>query len=60
AKDLKDTAIIHIGRAQPSDSTFSRVLHLIKDPTIHRLVRQRAATAENKTLTVPAAMGEAG
>jgi putative ATP-binding cassette transporter len=42
-KSLKDTAVIHIGRAQGRDSIFSRVLHLVKDPTLHRLVRQRAA-----------------
>jgi putative ATP-binding cassette transporter len=60
AKELTDTAVIYIGRAQTSDSTFSRVLHLIKDPTIHRLVRQRAASSENKTPAAPAALGGAG
>jgi putative ATP-binding cassette transporter len=56
AKDLKDTAVIHIGRAQGRDSMFSRVLHLIKDPTIHRLVRQRAASSRAETRAQQAAM----
>jgi putative ATP-binding cassette transporter len=50
AKDLKATGIIHIGRARTNDATFSRVLHLIKDPTIRRLARQEeAATTRVKT-----------
>jgi putative ATP-binding cassette transporter len=49
AKDLKDTAVIHIGRMQGRDSMFARVLHLIKDPTIHRLVRQKAAGMRAQT-----------
>jgi putative ATP-binding cassette transporter len=56
AKDLKDTAVIHIGRVQGRDSMFSRVLHLIKDPTIHRLVRQRAASSRAETRAQQAAM----
>jgi len=42
SKDLQDTAVIHIGRIDGSDPMFTRVLHLIKDPTIRRLVRQKA------------------
>jgi putative ATP-binding cassette transporter len=41
--DLKHTAVIYIGRPGTSDSLFSRVLHLIKDPTIHRLARLKIA-----------------
>ena len=43
AKDLKDAAIIHIGRGGAADPTFTRVLHLIKDPEIRRLVRPKPA-----------------
>jgi putative ATP-binding cassette transporter len=43
SKDLKDTAVIHIGRTDGSDPVFARVLHLIKDPTTRRLVRQKAS-----------------
>jgi putative ATP-binding cassette transporter len=37
AKDLQHTGIIHIGRADAHDHVFSRVLHLVKDPTLRRL-----------------------
>ncbi len=37
AKDLVGTGIIHIGRADAHDHLFSRVLHLVKDPTLRRL-----------------------
>jgi len=37
AEDLPHTGVIHIGRAAPADQVFSRVLHLIKDPTLRRL-----------------------
>jgi putative ATP-binding cassette transporter len=43
AKDLKDAAIIHIGRGSAAGPTFTRVLHLIKDPKSRRLVRQKPA-----------------
>jgi vitamin B12/bleomycin/antimicrobial peptide transport system ATP-binding/permease protein len=36
-KDLPHTAVIHIGRADAHDQLFSRVLHLVKDPTLRRL-----------------------
>jgi putative ATP-binding cassette transporter len=36
-KDLAHTGVIHIGRADARDHLFSRVLHLIKDPTLRRL-----------------------
>jgi vitamin B12/bleomycin/antimicrobial peptide transport system ATP-binding/permease protein len=32
-KDLPHTGVIHIGRADAHDHLFSRVLHLVKDPT---------------------------
>jgi putative ATP-binding cassette transporter len=37
AKDLQRTGVIHLGRAAPDDALFSRVLHLVKDPTLRRL-----------------------
>jgi putative ATP-binding cassette transporter len=43
SKDLKDAAIIHIGRGSAAGPTFTRVLHLIKDPKSRRLVRQQPA-----------------
>ena len=38
-KELLHTGVIHIGRADAHDHLFSRVLHLVKDPTLHRLER---------------------
>lgn len=31
-RDLKDTGIIHVGKAEAHDHIFKRVLHLVKDP----------------------------
>jgi putative ATP-binding cassette transporter len=35
--DLPNIGVIHIGRANAHDHLFSRVLHLVKDPTLRRL-----------------------
>ncbi|HEX6006190.1 MAG TPA: ATP-binding cassette domain-containing protein, partial [Burkholderiales bacterium] len=43
SKDLKEAAIIHIGRGSATHPTFTRLLHLIKDPRIRRLVRHKPA-----------------
>jgi vitamin B12/bleomycin/antimicrobial peptide transport system ATP-binding/permease protein len=37
AKDLEHSGIIHIGRAEAQTHVFSRVLHLVKDPSLRRL-----------------------
>jgi putative ATP-binding cassette transporter len=55
AKDLKDTAVIQIGRTTAHDPVFARVLHLIKDPTTRRLVRHRAADRRARTREMQAA-----
>jgi putative ATP-binding cassette transporter len=39
AKDMQRTGIIHIGRAEAHDHVFTRILHLVKDPTLRRLQR---------------------
>jgi vitamin B12/bleomycin/antimicrobial peptide transport system ATP-binding/permease protein len=41
--DLPHTGVIHIGRADAHDHLFSRVLHLVKDPTLRRLAQTQAA-----------------
>jgi putative ATP-binding cassette transporter len=54
AKDLQHTGVIHIGRAEAHDHLFSRVLHLVKDPTLRRLAQTKAAdpsTARPSTST---------
>jgi vitamin B12/bleomycin/antimicrobial peptide transport system ATP-binding/permease protein len=37
AEDLQHTGIIHIGRPDAHDHLFSRILHLVKDPTLRKL-----------------------
>ena len=37
AKDLKGSTVIHIGREVANDTTFKRILHLIRDPALRRL-----------------------
>lgn len=34
---LPHTGVIHIGRQNPQDRLFSRILHLVKDPALRRL-----------------------
>jgi putative ATP-binding cassette transporter len=43
-QDLKHSAMIHIGQPRGNDRTFHRVVHLIKDPTVRRLVRKDASS----------------
>jgi len=42
SEELKMTGIICIGRAPIPGATHTRTLHLVKDPTIRRLVRHQA------------------
>ena len=39
SSDLKQTAIIYIGRSDVHRKLFPRTLHLVKDPTVRRLAR---------------------
>jgi putative ATP-binding cassette transporter len=57
ATDLKHTGVIHIGRGKARDSVFTRVLHLIKDPTVRRLARHAAPAARSKRAQRTAADG---
>jgi vitamin B12/bleomycin/antimicrobial peptide transport system ATP-binding/permease protein len=57
ARDLKETAVIHIGRARANDPMFARILHLIKDPSIRRLVRHKAASMRAPPPGMQGAMG---
>ena len=41
-RDLAHSGLIYIGRADPKGGFFSRVLHLVNDPTARRLARHRA------------------
>jgi putative ATP-binding cassette transporter len=42
AHELAHSGVIYIGRADPKGDFFSRVLHLVNDPTSRRLARHRA------------------
>ena len=42
-EDLNDAAIIHIGRGNVADPSFTHLLRLVKDPDIRRLVREKPA-----------------
>jgi putative ATP-binding cassette transporter len=53
-KDLPHTGVIHIGRADAHD-LFSRVLHLVKDPTLRRLSYGKAADSSTATPSTSAA-----
>lgn len=45
-KDLEKSTVIQIGRQIANDSTFERVVHLIKDPAVRRLPRKGMQTPE--------------
>jgi putative ATP-binding cassette transporter len=44
-KDLPNTGVIYLGRAEAHRHVFSRVLHLVKDPDVNRATTPAAATA---------------
>jgi hypothetical protein len=46
AQDLRSSTVIHISRKGASDPMFSRVLHLVKDVRVRRLVRQKEDLAD--------------
>jgi vitamin B12/bleomycin/antimicrobial peptide transport system ATP-binding/permease protein len=43
SRDLKDAGILHIGRGSAADPSFTRLLHIVKDPEMRRLVREKPA-----------------
>ena len=44
-RDLAQTGVVYIGRAEALDGLFSRVVHLIKDPGLRCLPRNAVAVA---------------
>jgi putative ATP-binding cassette transporter len=58
ATELKESAIIHIGRGKLPDPHFKRVLHLIHDPTTRRLPRRTEPGAHDKARAVRSAANE--
>lgn len=49
AKELKQTGVIHIGKAEAHDHIFKRVLHLVKDPESHTIQRKPMPDIRPKT-----------
>jgi putative ATP-binding cassette transporter len=43
SKDLKNAAIIHIGRGKAPDPSFTHIIRLVNDPKTRRLVRRKHA-----------------
>ena len=43
SKDLKDAAILHIGRGNAAAPSFTRFLRIVKDPEMRKLIRPRPA-----------------
>jgi putative ATP-binding cassette transporter len=41
SNELKDAAVIHIGRGNAADPSFTRVIHLVHDPGRRRLIRRK-------------------
>ncbi|HEY2035491.1 MAG TPA: ABC transporter ATP-binding protein/permease [Steroidobacteraceae bacterium] len=55
AHELVHSALIYIGRADPKGGFYSRVLHLVNDPTSRRLARHRAVKPRAAAFPPPAA-----
>jgi putative ATP-binding cassette transporter len=43
ATDLEDAAIVHIGRGDAADPSFTHVLRIVKDPGVRRMSRPKPA-----------------
>jgi len=54
-KDLAHSGLIYIGRADPKGGFFSRVLHLVNDPTARRLTRHHVAPPRAASVLRPPA-----
>ncbi len=54
-RELAHSGLIYIGRADPKGGFFSRVLHVVNDPTTRRLARHRAAQPSAAPLYPPPA-----
>lgn len=54
SRDLKDAAIMHIGRGGAADPSFTRVIRVVTDPRMRRLVRQKPAETTGLPPGMPA------
>ncbi len=55
SRELAHSGLIYIGRADPKGGFFSRVLHLVNDPTTRRLARHQAEQPRAAPLYPPPA-----
>ena len=49
SNELKDSAVVYIGRGDAADDSFTRVLHIGRDPGDRRMVRQKSDEAAGVT-----------
>ena len=47
--ELKDSAVVYIGRGDATDPSFTHLLHIGRDPRDRRMVRQKSAEAAGMT-----------
>ena len=55
SQDLKNAAIVHIGRGSAPDPSFTRSIRVVTDPGMRRLVRQKPAEKTGLPPGMPAA-----
>jgi len=53
--ELKDAAIVYIGRSDAADASFTHLLHIGRDPGDRRMVRQKSAEASPSEMEAAAA-----
>ena len=55
ARELEGSAVIYIGRSDAADASFTRVLHIGRDPGDRRMVRQKSAAVPPSEMEAAAA-----
>ena len=55
ASELEGSAVIYIGRSDAADASFTRVLHIGRDPGDRRMVRQKSAAVPPSEMEAAAA-----
>jgi putative ATP-binding cassette transporter len=43
--ELEDAAVVYIGRGDATDASFTRLLHIVRDPGDRRMIRPKSAEA---------------
>jgi putative ATP-binding cassette transporter len=55
SRDLADTAIVHIGRGDAADPSFTHLLRIVKDPAVRMMTRPKPAETNGLPLRTHAA-----